>query len=102
MSAITPDYRGTVFQHQDLTKISGTPTYTDLALLERQCNANAQTVPPTIGYRNLRHLVLVSTAIAFDCTSPALPSVRPVVPIVPAPSPSTASQSPLAAHPSQH
>jgi uncharacterized membrane protein YgcG len=92
MSAITPDYRGTVFQHQDLTKISGTPTYTDLALLERQCKANAQTVPSTIGNGNLGLLGLVSSALAFERSSPGVPFVRPVVPILPDLSQSTAAQ----------
>ncbi len=53
MSATTPNYRDTVFQHQDLTKVIGTPSYTGLALLERQCKANAQTVPSTIENGNL-------------------------------------------------
>jgi hypothetical protein len=89
MSAVTPDYRGTVFQHQDLTKITGTPTYTGLALLKRQCKANAQTVPSTIGNGNLG---LVSSVLSFDRSSPGVPFLRPVLPILPDLSQSTAAQ----------
>ena len=77
------NYPDTVFQHQDLTKITGTPSYTGLALLERQCKANAQTVPSTIGNGNLGHLGLVSSLLAFERSSPGVPFVRPVLPILP-------------------
>ena len=82
MLATTHNYRDTVFQHQDLTKITGTPTYTGLALLERQYKTNVQTVPSTIGNGNLGHLGPVSSLLAFEQSSPGVPFVRPVLPIL--------------------
>jgi hypothetical protein len=92
MSANPPNYRETVFQHQDLTKTTGNPTYNDLAQLERQCKANAQSVLSTIGNGNLGYLGLVSSALAYERSSPGVPFVRPILPILPDLSQSTAAQ----------
>ena len=78
MPATTPNYRDAVFQHyQDRTKITGTPSYTGLALLERQCKANKQ---------------LLSSLLALNRSSPEVPFVRPVLPILPDLSQSTQAQ----------
>jgi uncharacterized membrane protein YgcG len=92
MSVNPPNYRETVFQHQDLTKTSGNPTYKSLAHLERQCKANAQSVLSTIGNGNLGYLGLVSSALAYERSSPGVPFVRPILPVLPDLTNSTAAQ----------
>jgi hypothetical protein len=47
--SLRPNYRETYFQHLTLTKISGDPTYTSLAKLEREIKANGKSVPSTLG-----------------------------------------------------
>jgi hypothetical protein len=78
-----PNCRETVFQHQDLTKTTGNPTFNGLAQLEQQCKANAQSVLSTIGNGNLGHLGLVSSTLACERSSPGVPFVRPILPILP-------------------
>jgi hypothetical protein len=46
MSESHPNYREAYFQHPMLTKISGDPTYTSLAKLEREIKANGKSGPP--------------------------------------------------------
>jgi hypothetical protein len=83
MSAPLPNPRDTVFQHYSLTRIHGTPTYGDIALLERQCRANSQTVRSRQGDGTHGYMGLVSTATAYELVSPGIPFARPVQPILP-------------------
>jgi uncharacterized membrane protein YgcG len=83
MSTSPPNYRETVFQHPHLTKTIGNPDYKSLAQLERECKANAQSVASTIGNGNLGYLGLVSSALAYERSSPGVPFVRPLRPILP-------------------
>jgi hypothetical protein len=92
MSASQINYRESYFQHPSLTKISGDPTYTSLAKLEKECKANGKSVRSTLGGGNQGHLGLVSTALAYERSSPGVPFVRPDLPVLPALAESTAAQ----------
>jgi hypothetical protein len=92
MSASQINYRESYFQHPSLTKISGDPTYTSLAKLEKECKANGKSVRSTLGGGHQGHLGLVSTALAYERSSPGVPFVRPDLPVLPALAESTAAQ----------
>jgi hypothetical protein len=92
MSASQINYRESYFQHPSLTKISGDPTYNSLAKLEKECKANGKSVRSTLGGGNQGHLGLVSTALAYERSSPGVPFVRPTLPVLPALADSTAAQ----------
>jgi hypothetical protein len=77
------NYRETYFQHPSLTKITGDPTYTDLARLEKEIKANGKPVHSALGGGNQGHLGLVCSAITYERISPGVPFVRPVVPVLP-------------------
>jgi hypothetical protein len=83
MSASQINYRESYFQHPSLTKISGDPTYKSLAKLEKECKANGKSVRSTLGGGNQGHLGLVSTALAYERSSPGAPFVRPDLPVLP-------------------
>jgi hypothetical protein len=63
MSDNHPNYREAYFQEHPmmLTKISGDPTYTSIAKLEREIKANGKSVPSTLGGSSQGHLGLVSS-----------------------------------------
>ena len=83
MSGSLINYRENYFQHPSLTKISGDPTYTSLAKLERDCKANGKSVSSTLGGGRQGHLGLISSDISYACISPGEPFLRPVLPILP-------------------
>ena len=92
MSESHPNYREAYFQHPMLTKISGDPTYTSLAKLEREIKANGKSVPSTLGGGSQGHLGLVSSAQSYDRISPRVPFTRPALPNLPDLSDSTGEQ----------
>jgi hypothetical protein len=92
MSGSQINYRENYFQHPSLTKISGDPTYTSLAKLEKECKANGKSVRSTLGGGSQGHLGLVSSAIAYDRVSPGVPFIRPTLPVLPDLSTATAHQ----------
>jgi hypothetical protein len=77
------NYRENYFQHPSLTKIHGDPTYESLAKLEKECKANGKSVRSTLGGGHNGHLGLVSSAIAYERSSPGVPFVRPTLPVLP-------------------
>ena len=83
MSASQVNYRDTYFQHPTLTKITGDPTYTSLAQLEKECKANTKSVRSTLGGGTQGHLGLVSSVAAYERVSPGVPFVRQVLPVLP-------------------
>jgi hypothetical protein len=86
------NYRESYFQHPSLTKISGDPTYTSLAKLEKECNANGKSISSTLGGSLQGHLGLVSSALAYNRVSPGVPFIRPLLPVLPDLANSTAPQ----------
>jgi hypothetical protein len=86
------NYRENYFQHTALTKITGDPTYASLAKLERECKANGKSVSCTLGGGLHGHLGLVCSAVAYNRISPGVPFNRPVLPVLPDLSGSTAAQ----------
>jgi hypothetical protein len=92
MSDNHPNYREAYFQHPTLTKISGDPTYTILAKLEREIKANGKSVPSTLIGGSQGHLGLVSSPYSYDRVSPGIPFTRPDLPELPNLSTSTANQ----------
>jgi hypothetical protein len=92
MSDNHPNYREAYFQHPTLTKISGDPTYTSLAKLEREIKANGKSLPSTLGGGSQGHLGLVSSPHSYDRVSPGVPFTRPALPELPDLSGSTANQ----------
>jgi hypothetical protein len=83
MWASLPNYKESYFQLSSLTKISGDPTYQSLAKLEKECKANALSVPTTLGGGNQGHLGLVSSISAYERVSPGVPFNRPALPVPP-------------------
>jgi hypothetical protein len=83
MSDSQINYRENYFQHPSLSKISGDPTYTSLAKLEKECKANGKSVRSTLGGGIQGHLGLVSSALAYDRVSPGVPFIRPALPVLP-------------------
>jgi hypothetical protein len=92
MSGSQINYRETYFQHPSLTKISGDPTYTSLAKLERECKANGKSVRSTLGGGSQGHLGWVCSALAYNRVSPGVPFDRPVLPVLADLAESTAAQ----------
>jgi hypothetical protein len=86
------NYRKNYFQHTTLTKISGDPTYESLAKLGRECKANSKSVSTTLGGGLQGHLGLVCSATAYKRISPGVPFDRPILPVIPDLSNSTAAQ----------
>jgi hypothetical protein len=76
------NYRENYFQHPSLTKISGDPTYSSLAKLERECKANGKSVSSTLGGGLQGHLGLVCSPAAYNRVSPGVPYDRPALPIL--------------------
>ena len=66
-----------------LTKITGDPTYTSLAKLERECKANARSVRSDLGRGTQGHLGLVSISTAYAHIVPGNPFIRPSLPTLP-------------------
>jgi hypothetical protein len=83
MSVSQINYRESYFQHPSLTKISGDPTYTSLAKLERECKANGKSVSSTLGGGLQGHLGLVCSTLTYSRVSPGVPFVRPILPVLP-------------------
>jgi hypothetical protein len=92
MSTSHVNYRESYFQHPTLTKITGDPTYANLAKLERKCKANGKSVSTTLGGGLQGHLGLICSTAAYNRISPNVPFTRPVLPILPDLSSSTAAQ----------
>jgi hypothetical protein len=92
MSVSHINYRENYFQHPSLTRISGDPTYTSLAKLEKECKANGKSVSSTLGGGQQGHLGLVCNALAYNRVSPDVPFVRPLLPVLPDLTASTAPQ----------
>jgi hypothetical protein len=83
MSDSQINYRENYFQHPSLTKISGDPSYKNLAKLERECKANRKSVRSTLGGGLQGHLGLVCSAPAYNRVSRDVPFVRPALPVLP-------------------
>ena len=77
------NYRETFFRHPTLTKISGDPTHTSLAKLERECKANEKSVRSNLGRGGQGNLGLVSTATAYSRIAPETPFTHPSLPTLP-------------------
>jgi hypothetical protein len=77
------NYRETYFQHPSLTKMSGDSNYKDLAKLEKEVKANGKSVRSTFDGGTQGHLGPVSSAFAYERSSPGIPFVRSVVPVLP-------------------
>ena len=92
MSGSQVNYRDSYFQHPSLTKITGDPTYSSLAKLEQECKANGKSVNSTLGGGLQGHLGLVCTALTYDRVSPGIAFDRPLLPVLPDLTNSTASQ----------
>jgi hypothetical protein len=92
MSVSHINYRESYFQHPSLTKISGDPTYTSLAKLEKECKANGKSVSSTLGGGLQGHLGLICSAPAYNRVSPGVPFTRPTLPVLPDLTNSTAPQ----------
>jgi hypothetical protein len=92
MSVSHINYRESYFQHPSLTKISGDPTYTSLAKLEKECKANGKSVSSTLGGGLQGHLGLICSATAYNRVSPGVPFTRPPLPVLPDLTNSTAPQ----------
>ena len=71
-----PNYRETLFEYPDLTKIHGEPTYESLRLIQNQLKANARSIHTYLGGGQLGHLGLVLTPAQYALLSPH-PYVRP-------------------------
>ncbi len=65
-----PNYRETLFEYLDLTKIHGEPTYESLCLIQNQLKANARSVYTYLGCGQLGHLGLVLTPAKYALLSP--------------------------------
>jgi hypothetical protein len=69
------------FPFPELTKVSGTPNYTDILTLRRQVNANLASVPSHLGGGNFGHLALGHTTTSYlRVTNSTTPFVRPTDP----------------------
>ena len=66
-----------------LTKITGDPTYSSLAKLERECKAYVKSVRSDLGGGAQGHLGLVSTSTAYAHISPGTPFIRPSLTTLP-------------------
>jgi hypothetical protein len=77
------NYRESFFQHPALTKITGDPTYTSLAKLERKCKANAKSVRSDLRGGQQGHLGLISSAPAYVRIAPGTLFHRPALPAPP-------------------
>ena len=75
MSNSTHSYKD-LFEYQTLERISGQPTYASLNLLKKQLQANAASVPSTLGGGANGHLGLVLTPQQYTFIS-LRPFVRP-------------------------
>ena len=64
------NYRETLFEYPDLTKIYGEPTYESLRLIQNQLKANACSVHTSLGGGQLGHLGLVLTPAQYAILSP--------------------------------
>ena len=73
------DYENTVFEHADLTKITGVPTYESLKVIKDKCAANASLLDSTLGGGAHGLAGLVFPATEYALLSP-IPFVRPVAP----------------------
>ena len=54
------------FEYKELTKIIGEPTLDSILLLHRQVKRNAQSIPTTLGGRQLGYLALVIASDKYD------------------------------------
>jgi hypothetical protein len=77
------NYRESFFQHPALTKITGDPTYTSLAKLERKCKTNAKSVRSDLGGGQQGHLGLISSAPAYARITAGAPFHCPALPAPP-------------------
>ena len=66
MKISTINYRETIFEHPDLNKITGVPTYKNLHLLHNEINANAMEVHSNLGDRQHGYLGLVFNLKAYE------------------------------------
>ena len=80
MTISTINYRETIFEHPDLTKITGVPTYETLHLLHNKIKANAMAVHSNFGGGQHRYLglVVIHNAYALITNTPFVLPVHPV------------------------
>lgn len=79
MSTNTINYKDTLFEKKELTRIIGKPTYLSLQRLKNELKANAMSVPSTLGGGNHGHLGQVLTPVEYARVS-GTPYVRPAHP----------------------
>jgi hypothetical protein len=77
------NYKESHFQYNVLTPITGPPSYPSLKTLKKQINANGQSVNSSLGGGEHGHYGLVSSASEYERSSPGVPFVRPVQPVLP-------------------
>ena len=81
----TVNYHETIFEHPNLTKIIGIPTYDALHLLHNEIKSNAISVHSNIG--GVQHgylgLVVSPTACALLSNSPFVPPINPGILSIP-------------------
>ena len=66
MTISTVSHREKIFEHPDLTKITGVLTYKTLHLLNNEIKANAMAVQSNIGGGQQDNLGLVASLTAYD------------------------------------
>eukprot|EP00957_Ditylum_brightwellii_P092798 7064859-Ditylum_brightwellii.AAC.1 len=78
----TIDYRNTVFETADLTKIHGEPTMATLLTLQNKLKANAQSIQSILGGGNYGNFGLVLTAAAYARIPGTTAYVCPLQPVL--------------------
>ena len=81
----TVNYHETIFDHPDLTKIRGVPTYDTLHLLHNKIKSNAIAVSSNLGggHHNYHGLLVSPTADALLSDTPFVRPIHPVTPAIP-------------------
>ena len=85
MTLSTVNYRETIFEHPDLTKITGVLTYETLHLLHNKIKSNAMAIYSNLGGGKHGYLELVvrSTAYALLVSTPFVCQFHPGNIIIP-------------------
>ena len=78
--APSTNFRENYFQHPELTKIIGEPTFESLTTPINELKSNAQSVHSTLGGGAHGHLGLVLTPTDYAVVAPMTPYVRPLFP----------------------
>ena len=78
MTIFAVNYRETIFEHTNLTKITGVPNYKTLHLLHNEINVNAMAVHSNLGsgQHGYLKLVVIPTAYALLVNNPFVRQVH--------------------------